>query len=316
MDGDTDTVVDAYVADVAGSRPSVVAAAPIVHHRTPPVVAGLADVRLLGMDLVAPDGQRRWQMRAGERMTVRVHYQARGDFPDAAIVLTMYDADDQTLVCSYNSHVEQTDVSLQNGKNWIDLDDVLFPLRAGRYTVTVALFRQPDAPHWATPDDVQHKAYMITVDSPFTQPQKRWGSGDVIVTDVRICNADGKEQHDFATGETLRLCLRCMSTGAPVHNPMLRVLLTDSHGVLLHATNSARAEVALGDVTEERAACLTYEQLHVLEGDYVLSVGAMPAGAVARRPYDWHDGAYRFHVHSSERDGAGIVNLPHHWTVV
>ena len=58
---------------------------------------------------------------------------------------------------------------------------------------------------------------------------------------------------------------------------------------------------------------LTYDHLNLLEGEYVLSVGLTPADS-PRRPYDWHDGAYRFRVSSEYRHGAGLVNLSHHWT--
>ena len=317
MDGDTNTVIDSYMADVASGQEAEHAGAAIARQpQHAPAVAGLADLRLLGVDLIGPDGRPGWRRKAGERSTMRVHYQARFDFPQAAVAVHIHDADDQSLICSYNSALEQTPVELRAGKGHVDLSDVLLPLRAGHYTLTVAIYRQPDAPAWANPDDVHHKAYALHIDSPYTSPHKRWGSGQAVVSCVRLCGADGREKADFATGEPLRLFLRCVNTGQPVKNPMLRVLITDSQGMVCHATNSARTGVALGELDTARDVCLTYERLLLLEGDYALSVGALPADTVARRPYDWHDGAYRFHVHSTERDGAGLVNLSHQWTLL
>jgi len=253
-------------------------------------------------------------MHAGECMTVRVNYQAHGDYPNAALALQVVDAEDQTPICAYNSHVEGAPVALHDGTGSIDLTGIPFPLRSGRYSVSVALYRQPDPPAWANPDDLHHKAYTLRVRSPHNAPQRRWGSGAAFISNVRLCNADDRETSRFATGATMRLHLRCVSAGEPVSDAVLRVQIMDSNGVLCHATNTERAGLDLGTLDSPRDVILTYDTLRLLGGDYVLTVGLTPAGA-PRRPYDWHDAAYHFHVESSESDGAGIANLAHRWSI-
>ena len=132
---------------------------------------------------------------------------------------------------------------------------------------------------------------------------------------MRLCDADDDETTSFATGATMRLHLRCINAGEPVNDAVLRVQIIDSNGVLCHATNTERAGLDLGTLDRPRDVILTYDSLRLLGGDYVLTVGLTPAGA-PRRPYDWHDAAYRFHVESSEVDGAGIANLGHSWSVL
>jgi lipopolysaccharide transport system ATP-binding protein len=314
MDGDPDAVVDAYVADAATQgheHEAVVAAHP---RHSAPVVTGLADVRLLGLEMIAPDGQARWHMQAGERMTARLHYQARKNFPDAVITLQIHDAGDDAFVCGFNSHSEQMPTPLSEGGGYIALPNLPLPLRDGRYTLTAALFRQPAPPGWAMPDDQHSKAYTLSVSSALTSPQRRWGSGEALIDDVRLCGARGEEKKDFATGETMGVHLRCMSVGTPVSNPIVRAQIYDANGVLCHATNTERIGVTMGILDAPREATLTYVHLDLLEGDYVLSVGLTPADA-PRQAYDWHDRAYCFRVSSEYRHGAGLAALSHRWTL-
>jgi lipopolysaccharide transport system ATP-binding protein len=313
MDGETEAVADAYVADVT-THAALDRHDNAGHGRADPLVAGLADLHLLGVELIAPNGEARWRMQAGERMTLRLHYQARQPFPEAVVALQVHDADDHTLVTGLNTHSESIATPIQAGKGSLDLSDVALPLRNGSYLVTVALFRQPNAPHWANPDAIHRQAYTLRVTSPLTAPQRRWGTGEALVEGVCLCNADDVETRDFLTGATMRLHLRCKSVDTPVTDAVLRVQIRDGHGALCHATNSERNCCGLGTLTEERTVELTYEHLDLLEGEYTVSVGLTPA-TQANRPYDWHDAAYRFSVHSDATQGLGIVNLRHRWTL-
>lgn len=314
MDGATDAVVDAYVADVTALEQEHETAVGSQRRPKAPAVTGLADARLLSIELLGPEGKPRWDVHAGERMTVRAHYQAHGDYPEAALALQIVDAEDQTPICAYNSSVEGVSLPMHDGAGYVDVTGVPLPLRAGRFLVSAALYRQPDPPAWANPDDLHHKAYTLRVRAPYASPQRRWGNGQALVSSVRLCNANDQDCRIFQTGAPLRLHLRCISAGEPVSDAVLRVQIVDSNGVLCHATNSERAGLDLGVLDRPRGVLLTYDSLRLLAGEYVLSVGLTPAGA-PRRPYDWHDAAYRLRVESSEADGAGIANLRHHWAI-
>ena len=312
MDGLPDPVVDAYVADVTSAEIAEHGAAPRHDSHSTPAVTGLGDARLTGVELVGPDDRPRWQVTAGEHVTLRVHYQVRKELPDAVITLQVHDADDQMLICGFNTYPEQMSLALHAGAGTVDLTGVPFPLRNGRYLLTVALFSRPDAPAWANPADLHHKAYTLRVMSALSAPQRRWGSGEALVDGVRICGADGQEKRDFATGESLSIHLRCMNTGTPVCDPVLRVQIFDANDVLVHATNTERTGLKLGTLAAPKKLTLTFDHLDLLAGEYVLSVGITPRDNV-RRPYDWHDGAYCFRVSSEDRHGAGLVALSHRW---
>jgi hypothetical protein len=314
MDGGANEVVDAYMADVAAQKCPEHDGLPLTRpFQATSAVTGLADIRLLGVEIIGPGGAPGWDIAAGAPTRLRMHYQARKDYPDAVLTLQVHDACDHAVICGYNSYLEQTALFLREGEGVIDLPGIPWPLRQGDYLLTAALFAEPDAPAWANPVDLHHKAYAFHVTSALSAPQRRWGTGEALVDGVQLMDADGSEQADFATGAPMSVHLRCMSTGAHVTDPVLRVQIFDCNGVLCHATNTERTGVKLGTLARPREVTLAYDHLNLLEGDYVMSVGLTPADDV-RRPYDWHDGAYRFHVGSEDKHGAGLVALGHQWT--
>ncbi len=313
MEGAPDDVVDAYIAEVASQKAGEHGGAVLAHpHQMTAAVSGLADIRLLGVEMIGPEGKPGWEIAAGAHTALRVYYQVRKDYPDAVLTLQVHDAADHSVICGYNSYLEQVTLPLHEGDGVIDLSAVPLPLREGNYLLTAALFGRPDAPAWANPDDLHHKAYSFHITSALTAPRRRWGTGEALVTDVRLCDANGKEQADFVTGAPMSVHLRCMKTGEDVVDPVLRIQIFDANGVLCHATNTDRSGAKLGALACPREVTLAYDHLNLLEGNYVLSVGLTPAEDV-RRPYDWHDTAYRFRVSSEDRHGAGLVALSHQW---
>jgi hypothetical protein len=313
MDGAPDLIVDTYIAEVAAGKAAHGEPAAPKARPSAAAVEGLADVRLKGVEMIGPDGRPRWRMQAGEPMGLRLHYQLRRALPEAVLTVQVHDAEDGAVICGYNSHTEQQALPLPDGKGSIDLYGFTWPLRRGRYLISVALFAQPDPPAWANPDDLHHKAYAFDVVSTLDGPHSRSGTGDALLDRVLLCDAHGQEATNFGTGATLRLRLRCLSMSSIVTDPVLRVqIFRASDGLLCHATNTDRAALKLGRLAGPVDVTLTYDHLELLEGDYVLSVGLWPSEE-ARRPYDWHDRAYRFHVHSEHKHGAGAVALSHHW---
>ena len=312
MDGGPDEVIDAYVAEVAAQKAGEHGAGAFAHpHQMTSVISGLADIRLLNVEMIDPDGKPGWEIAGGARTTLRFHYQVRKDFPAAALAVQVRDAVDHSVICDYNSYSEQMPLHLHEGSGAIDLS-VPLPLREGHYLLTVALFGRPDPPAWTNPDDLHQEAYSFHVRSALTAPRRRWGTGQALLTDVRLCDANGAVRADFVTGAPMSVHLRCMKTGEDVIDPVLRIQIFDCNGVLCHATNTDRNGAKLGELASPREVTLAYDHLDLLEGSYVLSVGLTPAEN-ARHPYDWHDKAYRFRVSSEDSHGAGLVALSHQW---
>ncbi len=317
LDGPADMVVDAYLAEVTGAEKEAQAQG-LRPWDSGAIAAALDDtapMRLLGVAMVGQDGQPRWDVQAGEKMSLHVQYEARRDVPNAVVSVQVFDREDQSFICGCNSYADGLSLSVREGRGSLVYPDLVLPLRRGAYLLSVALYGDPDPPAWANPVDMRHKAYTLTVDSPMAGPHRRWGSGEVLVDAVRLCGRDGRERSEFRVGESLSLHVRCTAQGAPVDDPIVRVqILRASDGLLCHGTNTARQGARLGWLAGSRHVVLMYERLDLLEGSYLVSVGAWP-DEEAIRPYDLHDAAYRLTVRSGRAEGAGIVALPHTWNI-
>jgi len=317
LDGPPDMVVDAYLAEVTAAEKEAQARG-LRFLDSGAIAAALdttADMKLLGVALLGPDGRPRWDVQAGEKMSLHVEYEARQDLPEAVLSVQVFDREDQTFICGCNSHADRVPLPVRAGRGSLVYPGLVLPLRRGIYLLSVAVYASPDPPAWSNPVDVRHKAYTLTVHSPMAGPHKRWGSGDVLVDAVRLCDQHGEERSEFASGEPLSLHVRCTAQGAPVEDPVVRVqILRESDGLLCHGTNTARQGLRLGRLAGAKHVVLAYERLDLLEGTYLVSVGAWP-DEEAVRPYDLHDAAYRLLVRSGRAAGAGIVALPHTWAL-
>jgi ABC-type polysaccharide/polyol phosphate transport system ATPase subunit len=136
----------------------------------------------------------------------------------------------------------------------------------------------------------------------------RWGSRDVEITRVRLCDDRGQERHVFASGESVTVRLD-VEARAEVEDFVFGVGLFTSDGVSVYGTNThiedfvPRRAVGRGEVSLELG------DLRLVEGTYLLDV------AVHRRdgtPYDYHRGLHSFRVKSRIKD-VGVYRPAHRW---
>lgn len=309
LDGAPNDVIDAYVEQVAAEeRAAQVSGAP--PRLATPSVADLGDARLLGAELLGPDGRPRWSVQAGEKMRLRVHYQARRSVPGAVVTATLSDREERTPICSTSSYQLGMLGTVKPGVGALELPNLMLPLRRGAYQLSLSLYHMPDPPLWAHPDDVQHNAYTLVVDSPYSGPPIRWGSGEIVLDDVQVLGAQGRPTSTVATGDPLRLQFHLSGdTSLPA---IVRVQIHRREDWLLcHGTNTGRAGLSLAEASAG-LLCLAYEQLPLLAGEYVISAGVWPDEA-SITPYDWHQAAYPLTVTSARDLGVGLAAIPHRW---
>jgi ABC-type polysaccharide/polyol phosphate transport system ATPase subunit len=137
----------------------------------------------------------------------------------------------------------------------------------------------------------------------------RWGSRDVEITRVRLCDDRGQERHVFASGESVTVRLD-VEARAEVEDFVFGVGLFTADGVSVYGTNTH-----IEDFVPRRAAgrgevSLELGDLRLVEGTYLLDV------AVHRRdgtPYDYHRGHHSFRVKSRVKD-VGVYRPAHRWS--
>jgi ABC-type polysaccharide/polyol phosphate transport system ATPase subunit len=136
----------------------------------------------------------------------------------------------------------------------------------------------------------------------------------VVVTAVRLFDADGRPRDSFVTGEPLVVQI-CFRANRPVEEPVVYCDLC-YNDQLLNGNNTSRFELATGAYTtgDTGKVEITYSALNLLAGEYHLRVG-ITKDVFTQMKYHVVDYAAVFAVSSGIREGAGLVHLPQQWHV-
>jgi ABC-type polysaccharide/polyol phosphate transport system ATPase subunit len=136
----------------------------------------------------------------------------------------------------------------------------------------------------------------------------RWGSGEVVISDVELLSDQGQATHIFHTGEPLTLRLR-VEAKRKVADFVFGVGIYTAEGLCVYGTNTDIEEHEPDSFSGDAEVRFEIEALDLVEGTYKLDV------AVHRRdgaPYDYHRLLYTFRVKSRLKD-VGIYRPRHRW---
>lgn len=133
------------------------------------------------------------------------------------------------------------------------------------------------------------------------------------IVKVQICHGDGSERPFFKTHDELEVRINYIAH-QPVINPVFRVQMFRSDGLLCHGMNTTRHGVETGKFRGEGTITLRYLDLGLLQGDYSFYV------AILETQYDdlpLHQVSvqYAIHVDSQTVDGGGIVAMQSEWII-
>ena len=128
------------------------------------------------------------------------------------------------------------------------------------------------------------------------------------------CYSNNNEKHFvFRTNETFYLDIK-VRVHRRVENPVFYSRIFLVNGVQVHGTSPSRSgkEFVLlpGDITLR----VVYENVPLLGGSYYVSVGAQQSW-FSPATYDHIEKACQFKIISQIEEGAGMVRIPHSWSV-
>ncbi len=153
-----------------------------------------------------------------------------------------------------------------------------------------------------TPGDAR-----ITGEAP--EEKRRWGSGEMIFTDVRLKDAEDRTAHVFVPGDTLRLELKGEAR-APVEDFVFGLGIFTADGTAVYGTNTHIEQYKSRRAEGVFSVTIEIQDLRLVEGSYLLDV------AIHRKdgtPYDYHRGLYALRVRSRVKD-VGVYRPHHTWT--
>jgi lipopolysaccharide transport system ATP-binding protein len=155
----------------------------------------------------------------------------------------------------------------------------------------------------------QYMWYCATTDAGGTG--RRWGTGEVIIDQVRLGQTDRQERDVFTTGQPFSVEIR-YRTQQRVEQPVFGLAIHDSNGLHITGPNTQLAGHQIPWIEGEGVVHYTVPSLTLLEGTYYMSV------AVCNREetcmYDFHDRLYAFRILSSEGERKGVMTLKGSWS--
>jgi len=146
---------------------------------------------------------------------------------------------------------------------------------------------------------------------PDLDDDRRWGTGKVRITSVRLLDGEGHEQHHFHIGETLTIKMRYWAKER-VERPVFGLAIHRGDGLLITGPNTQFAGYEIPAIEGEGVVRYTVSELPLLEGSYYISVSSH--NWEDTEMYDYHDRLYLFRVVRLTGERYGILTLWGKWS--
>ncbi|MBN2055528.1 ABC transporter ATP-binding protein [bacterium] len=136
----------------------------------------------------------------------------------------------------------------------------------------------------------------------------RWGSREVEIHQVKLLDADGKENYVYRTGDsmTVKFWYRVRK---PIEEPVFGIGIYMQTGLCVYGSNTQLEKLRLADIVEDGVVTIHIDRLDLVEGTYSLDVAVHAEDGY---PYDYHCHLYTFAIRSATGD-VGIYRPPHAW---
>ncbi|MCJ7524889.1 MAG: ABC transporter ATP-binding protein [Candidatus Aminicenantes bacterium] len=140
------------------------------------------------------------------------------------------------------------------------------------------------------------------------EKEKRWGSREIEISNVKMFDAANREKYIFETDEPLAIQFDVEARVAE-SDFVFGIGVYNGEGVNCYGSNTLLENYAARQIQGKGKVRLTVPALGLVNGTYFLDI------AVHKRdgyPFDYHHFQYTFRVTSNHRD-VGIARIPHHW---
>ncbi len=155
-----------------------------------------------------------------------------------------------------------------------------------------------------------HKNKFANSDLDF----KRYGSGEIELTAVRLLNSAGEEKVNFRTGDAVTIEM-AYTAHEPIHEPEFGLAIFHEDGTQINGPNTDLGGLKLGTVPAG-SGIVRYQidSLPLLPAQYFLTA-AIHDHHVAKA-FDYHHQGYSFQVQpGNTREFHGIFHIPSNWSI-
>ena len=156
-----------------------------------------------------------------------------------------------------------------------------------------------------------HQSEMTPILAGISGDFRRWGTGDVEITNVRILDSNGEEGDVFDCGSELTMEISYFAH-KEIEEPEFGIAIFRQDGVQVNGPNNRMAGYIIDSVHGEGVVHYRIESLPLLADAYRVSVAVHDAKIP--RAYDFHEQAYTFRVvDPTTNDQAGIIDIDASW---
>lgn len=138
---------------------------------------------------------------------------------------------------------------------------------------------------------------------------KEWGSRDIEIERVELCDKDGQEKQRFISGYPMMVKIH-YNAKRRIDNPAFGFSIADGEGRLCHGTNTLIEDYKIDCVNGKGVMTVEFSPLTLLQGKYYLSL------AIHSRDHKTHyhrrENWYVFWV-EPDRKADGFLNMPCKW---
>jgi len=138
--------------------------------------------------------------------------------------------------------------------------------------------------------------------------EKRWGSREVEIANVRMFDAANREKYIYQADEPLAIEFD-VAAAVEQDDFVFGIGVFNSEGIQVYGSNTLLENLVSRSLAGSGKVRLEIPALGLVNGTYFLDIAAHKRDGY---PFDYHHFQYTFRVTSSHRD-VGIARIPHRW---
>jgi ABC-type polysaccharide/polyol phosphate transport system ATPase subunit len=165
--------------------------------------------------------------------------------------------------------------------------------------------------YYAELEEARQLAHQDPQDDSEQNTKQRWGTGQIRVTKVELCDAKGEAHINFRTGDPMTVRLHYEAKGI-IEEPIFGLAIHHQQGTHICGPNTKFGGLALPLIEGPGVISYVIPSLALLAGGYLLSIAVINQNNT--ETFDYHDRTITFHVYPGDsQEQYGLVTLNGVW---
>ena len=124
---------------------------------------GNGKIRFTKVEMIGAGGDADWTFRTGEAVTIRLHFESDGDYPQPVFAVDIHRHDGVFIGSINNLDTHQASLPVKCGADSIDLHIPQLELSHSAYFLSLKVYTADGSPEWNDPADIHNQMYGFDV---------------------------------------------------------------------------------------------------------------------------------------------------------